>query len=213
MLDFNVSHSGDYCVLAGIWSDEEHPETSVGIDVTQIVRKKTRQDLDRFLDLMSRRQFTRTEWDTVEQANGDRQKCINFTRLWCLKESFIKSTGTGIAFNLNRIDFQLDKNNKYSITTDQLKGHLIDTTKVHFDGSPAPDWKFLETAIDDEHIVSIGYNIKTSDHDLVDQVKKQLGKGDFVEIAIESLVDSLKPMHSEDEGNWTIFSRRLTKSL
>lgn len=211
MLDFNISHSGDYCVLAGIWSDVEQPKITVGIDVTKIVKKNTKQELDRFLSLMSRREFTQSEWETVERAQSERQKCINFTRLWCLKESFIKSIGLGLSFRLHRIDFQLDEKYKYKITTEILKNNLITTTTVLIDGRRAPDWKFIETALDDEHIVAIGYNIKSGESCLMNQNCFDIGDC-FSEVSVESLIDSLTPIYTPKEENWIKFSSKSFKS-
>lgn len=207
MMDFNVSHSGDYCVLAGVWSSNEQPNIRLGIDLTKIVHKKTKQELDRFLSLMSRREFTRSEWETVERAQDDRQKCINFTRLWCLKESFIKATGLGLSFKLSRIDFRFDEDNKYNIQLEILRSRLLTTTKVLLDGQPATDWTFLETALDDEHMVAVGYNVQGATEDVPGRVNLP------EEISIESVVESLTPMRQTDERNWTIFSSRGTKPM
>lgn len=210
LLDFNVSHSGDYCVLAGVWSDDEIilPNLTVGVDVTKIVNKSSKQELNRFLDLMSRREFTKSEWKTVELAPNDRQKCINFTRLWCLKESFIKSIGQGLSFKLDRISFQPEDIN---ITIGYLKNNVIAGTKVYLDGLIADDWHFQETALDDEHIVAIGYNCPSTylsgSSVLVDNTSP------FVEITIDSLINALTPISKSNEDNWFQFSKRAIKSI
>lgn len=196
-LDFNVSHSGDFCVLVGYFSRAEQSEMSVGVDVTKIVRKDSREELERFLSLMSRREFSHSEWSTVEQAKTDRDKCINFTRLWCLKESYIKSIGLGLAFKLRRIEFIP----KHTIP----EGALIGDTKVLLDGSLAEDWRFLETAIDADHLVSIGYrssNLNATPLDL----------SPFEEVKIERMLTRLAPLTSWDNSNWIKFTQRSTKS-
>lgn len=201
-MDFNVSHSGDYCVLAGFYSNnEDEASMTVGVDITKIVNKNTEEELIRFLDLMSRREFLPNEWLTVERARSRRDKCINFTRLWCLKESFIKSVGLGLAFGLRRIEFtnlldsSIPRNPEY-----------ISDTKVILDGSLAKDWLFLETQLDDEHLVAIGHNLKSANQ------FNWIDMSPFEEIPITQLVDQLVPIHPLDEQNWYIFSRKPVKS-
>jgi 4'-phosphopantetheinyl transferase len=204
MIDFNISHSGDFCVLAGVWSQRESPAIKVGVDVTKIVKKDSKPELDRFLDLMSRRPFTRAEWDSVEKATSDRQKCINFTRLWCLKESYIKAIGLGLAFKLQRIDFKFPERHKWDVSTSTLRESVLDETTVMLDGQPATDWRFHETALDDEHIVALAYNISGTD------THGQLlpCKDTFQELSIQSIVESLSPLREANHDDWTIFSSR-----
>jgi 4'-phosphopantetheinyl transferase len=208
MVDFNVSHSGDYCVFAGVWSQTESPQIKVGVDVTKIVRKNSKAELDRFLDLMSRRPFTRSEWETVEKAACDRQKCINFTRLWCLKESFIKAIGLGLAFKLHRIDFKFAEQHKWDISTKILRQNMLADTTALLDGQPTTDWRFYETALDDEHIVALAYNILNMSQAGEIHFNSQL----FEELTPKSIVDSLVPIVEADEHNWTHFSSRNVKS-
>lgn len=214
VLDFNVSHAGNYCVLAGIFSNNSCPDMSIGVDVTKIVRKETQEELDRFLDLMSRRQFLPLEWDTVTRATSNRQKCINFTRLWCLKESLIKSNGLGLSFGLGRICFEVGAKWRYNITTDILRNSIISDTTVSIDNQRASDWIFQETALDDEHLVAVGYNLNDplnhtptntswSDH---------LDSSPFVEVTIDSLLASIIPIAGLNEENWLQYSAKRYKS-
>lgn len=214
VLDFNVSHSGDYCVLVGLFAEEGCQNLSVGVDVTKIVRKETQQDLDRFLDLMSRRQFLTREWDTVIKATSNRQKCINFTRLWCLKESFIKSNGLGLSFGLGRICFEPSERWRYNITTDILRNNIISDTTVSIDSQQAFDWCFQETALDDEHLIAIGYNLKNSPElSLTDfRWSDDLDKSPFAEVTIDSLVASINPITDPIEENWLKFAEKRFKS-
>lgn len=210
--DFNVSHSGDYCVLAGFWSHDPaaaNSKLTVGIDVTKIVAKKTRHELDRFLYLMSKREFLPEEWETVTRVTGDRQKCINFTRLWCLKESFIKSIGLGLSFKLDRICFRTGDQLKYNLDPEQLKGRPpLNDTRVLIDNQLASDWSFLETALDDEHLVAIGYNYPgLSSNERLDL------EGLFLELDIETLLEGITPIRTKDnDSNWTLFSSKAIKT-
>lgn len=209
LIDFNVSHSGDFCVLAGFWdfdklySNERQINSTVGVDVTKIIEKKTKQELERFLQLMSRREFLPSEWETVTSVDSDRQKCINFTRLWCLKECFIKSIGLGLKFELRRIEFKFSDNYKYNISTQLLKNNLLTDTRVILDGLVAKNWQFQETALDDEHLVAIGYNSSLESF--------QIDDGTFEEISVDCIRDSLTLMDNINEQNWFKFVQKGTK--
>lgn len=205
VFDFNISHSGDFCVLVGIWSYEECPEITVGVDVSKIVSKETRHELDRFLSLMSKK-FIPSEWEIVERVSDDRQKCVNFTRLWCLKESFIKSIGLGLKFSLNRISFEPAEKFKFCLNPKILKTEMLDSTKVLLDGRLADDWLFHETALDDDHLVAIGYNVKTSN-----VPSFNIDTRPFQELTMSSLMDELTVITEPREENWNLFNTKPSK--
>lgn len=214
LLDFNVSHSGDYCVFAGVWlhkAIEPIKAVRIGVDVTKIVKKKTTQELDRFLSLMSRREFTKEEWSTVERAGSERQKCVNFTRLWCLKESFIKANGLGLSFKLNQINFRFSETD---LSMGSLKNGFIESTTVLTSGKLASDWLFFETALDDEHFVALAYNIEAScpTQQAINNIAPQSGPP-FVELSVQSIVEALTPIDEVDDENWSKFSIKQIKSV
>lgn len=207
-IDFNVSHSGDYCVLAGLWSNSAcDSQLKVGVDVTKIVKKQSRQELDRFLELMSKREFLPQEWETVTSVSDDRQKCINFTRLWCLKECFIKSIGLGLTFKLDRICFQPSEQFRYNLNPGQIRSNLLLDTKVLIDGQPTSHWIFMETALDSEHLVAIGYH--DDQHEL--QPSLLATEEPFAELDIRSLIESVTTIRKNSEPEWAIFSSKPSK--
>lgn len=196
-IDFNVSHSGDYCVLVGYHNDKGS-NVMVGADVTQIIKKKSKHELDRFLDLMSRREFSENEWSNVALASNDQEKCLQFTRLWCLKECFIKAIGLGLAYDLKRIEFDLVEHS--------ISDKLSNSTRVKVDGCYSPEWQFLETQIDQDHLVAIGYHCNEDLHDL------DLNTN-FVHIEMSDLMDSLTPIQAEDDDmNWVKFIQKHSKT-
>lgn len=195
-IDFNVSHSGDYCVLAGCHNNLRY-EVKVGVDVTKIVKKNSKQELDRFLYLMSKREFLDTEWRKVTLAANDREKCVQFTRLWCLKESLIKAVGTGLAYDLRRIEFKLRDD-------EILSDNLSKTTTVKVDGIEDLNWRFLETRIDEDHLVAIGYHCRDDAYELDLETN-------FVPICLGDLMNSLTPIHKGDDANWDKFIKKHTK--
>eukprot|EP00058_Branchiostoma_floridae_P026098 XP_002611588.1 hypothetical protein BRAFLDRAFT_63764 [Branchiostoma floridae] len=99
LFSFNVSHSGDYAVLAA------ESRNVVGVDVMK-VDYPNRGDVPEFFRTM-RRQFTEHEWSTIKTPSSEWEQLKLFYRHWCLKESYVKALGVGIGFELQRIDFHL----------------------------------------------------------------------------------------------------------
>lgn len=87
--EFNLSHSGRYaaCAIA------DYP---VGLDM---------QILCSCSEKLVRRFFAKREQDIILSAN-DRDAA--FTRLWCRKESYLKTLGCGIRTELSSLDFSGD---------------------------------------------------------------------------------------------------------
>ena len=78
-LHFNISHSGDYVVLATA-------ESEIGIDIEKIAP---------YSAPVAERCFTPEEQLWLELQNNDEA----FYRLWCAKESVMKALGTGFSMN------------------------------------------------------------------------------------------------------------------
>jgi len=108
ILDFNISHSGDYVVCA--MSDS----SKLGIDVEKI---------DNDIDISNFKfQMLDEEWDRI---NISEQKADMFYNYWTEKESVIKAEGTGLQNSLKSF---IVKNNR---TT--LKSKLWYITKIPID--------------------------------------------------------------------------------
>ncbi|KAM7286804.1 L-aminoadipate-semialdehyde dehydrogenase-phosphopantetheinyl transferase isoform X5 [Ixodes scapularis] len=95
--DFNVSHQGDFSVLAA-----DH-YSKVGVDVMKI-EYSGGKTVGEFFSLM-RRQFTPGEWRFIEGPGTERDLLRRFYRLWSLKESFVKAEGVGLGIDLQRLNF------------------------------------------------------------------------------------------------------------
>ncbi len=87
---FNISHSGDECVC--IVSDKE-----IGIDI-QLIGKYNPKTAEYVC--------SDHELDLIENSND---KAAEFTRIWTIKESYVKYTGNGISSDLKKIDTMLLK--------------------------------------------------------------------------------------------------------
>jgi len=102
--NFNVSHEGDFVVIAS------EPVLICGVDCAapqQLRRGKvhTMESIHQTFGKM----FTQYEWETIFAAGEtDTEKEDCFRCHWSLKEAFTKARGDGIAFELGRCEFVLD---------------------------------------------------------------------------------------------------------
>ena len=86
-LFFNLSHSkGRVCAAISTTGE-------IGVDV---------QKKSAFSKNMKKRVFTENECLLGEKQADE---CAFFTRLWAIKESYLKNTGTGIAFDIRSLNF------------------------------------------------------------------------------------------------------------
>lgn len=89
---FNLSHSGKYAV--GAFSRYE-----VGIDIEQIQKQSME---------LAKRFFAPQEYDFLMQQQPHLRDEM-FTRIWCLKESYIKAVGRGMSISLDSFYFLIDQ--------------------------------------------------------------------------------------------------------
>ena len=97
-LHFNLSHSGDYAVVA--ISDKP-----VGIDIER--KRKDRIKI-------ARRCFCREEYEDIISRNDELSREEKFLEYWTLKEAYIKYAGKGLAIPLNSF-LVVDNNDGYTI--------------------------------------------------------------------------------------------------
>lgn len=168
-LNFNVSHDGHFVVLAG----EE--DITIGIDIMRNCYKGGRS-LKEFFRLMHRN-FHLNEWAYIN--NGiDIKKMRSFYRIWCLKESYVKATGTGLTIDLKKICF---------VPKNELKKDLIlSDTKLFIDGKLMSDWSFHEHLYDD-------YTITVC-------IKGSITPVNFKLITFQDLITNAEMITEEDEN-------------
>lgn len=99
---FNISHSNRTIVL--VISDKE-----IGVDVEYFVYKES----------VVRNYFTNNEQNEILNSTN---KVYDFTRIWVMKEAFVKMKGIGISYGLINVDttkikeqIELIENEKYLI--------------------------------------------------------------------------------------------------
>ncbi|XP_021236241.1 L-aminoadipate-semialdehyde dehydrogenase-phosphopantetheinyl transferase isoform X2 [Numida meleagris] len=138
--NFNVSHQGDYAVLAA------EPELQVGIDIMK-TNLPGSSSIPNFFRIM-KRQFTEAEWHVIKSMNNEWMQLDMFHRHWALKESFLKAIGVGIGFNLQRIEFH--------VSPLQMEiGKVYNETQMLLDGEKEEEWTFEETRLDDCHHIAV----------------------------------------------------------
>lgn len=89
-LEFNISHSGEYvAVMLG--------DTTLGVDIERCNRSSNAL----IKKLCSERE--------KEYILSQQDESSAFIRLWTLKESYIKATGSGMSFPLDKINFDMSR--------------------------------------------------------------------------------------------------------
>jgi 4'-phosphopantetheinyl transferase len=89
-LQFNVSHSEEMAVYAFAW------EMPLGIDLEHI---RALSDLE----AIAHRFFSPGEWAAIEAMRPE-ERIDAFFRCWTRKEAYIKATGDGLSYPLNKFD-------------------------------------------------------------------------------------------------------------
>ena len=139
--DYNVSHAGDWVVLAA------DIRGRCGVDTMRLTDSRVDR-LDHFFRLMQR-QFTASEFSAIRgtgQEDGKAIQLSRFFRNWSLKESYVKATGTGITVDLQSLNFL--------VAGAVEVGRVESGTRLELAGQPA-DWRFEESLLDEDHIVSV----------------------------------------------------------
>ncbi|MBQ9278662.1 MAG: 4'-phosphopantetheinyl transferase superfamily protein [Lachnospiraceae bacterium] len=109
-LKYNISHSGDYVVLAYTMDKDI---ASVGIDVEKV---KVRDD-----DMkVANRFFTKEEIDYISDGLECSDVDMRFYKIWTMKEAFLKLTGKGLGLRLD----------SFSVNPDELSISLTDNDVV-----------------------------------------------------------------------------------
>ncbi|XP_023215705.1 L-aminoadipate-semialdehyde dehydrogenase-phosphopantetheinyl transferase-like [Centruroides sculpturatus] len=174
LLDFNLSHQGDYCVCAAEINNK------VGIDVMKISYTGGKS-ISEFFNLM-RRQFTSKEWDFIELPGLEMEKLGRFYRLWCLKESYVKAIGVGISYSLQQLSFCCKSPNLQMdiVTTD---------TELYINNERETSWTFQETLLDKQHCVAVAINKSQKDEDFIPNFKL---------LTYQDLIENAEPLSEQD---------------
>ncbi|MAE71108.1 MAG: phosphopantetheinyl transferase [Gemmatimonadetes bacterium] len=111
-LEFNLSHSGDWALLAFAW------RRLVGVDIEKVDR---RGDRDRIVS----RFFSERELRAY-RALAPEQREIAFFDVWTRKEAFIKAHGKGVLLGLDRFDVDFAPNAPAALLETRVQGDRTD---------------------------------------------------------------------------------------
>jgi len=109
---FNISHSGDWVVLAF-----DNDGIEVGVDVEKICKIDYNGITKRF--------FSKEEYEFLNNHSSRKEMLKNFYMLWTLKESYAKMLGIGLSLPLN--SFSVIEN---SFIKEQIKEK--ETNKMYY---------------------------------------------------------------------------------
>ncbi|XP_061184564.1 L-aminoadipate-semialdehyde dehydrogenase-phosphopantetheinyl transferase-like [Saccostrea echinata] len=185
-LSFNVSHNGDYAVLAASKSG------IIGVDV---MKYEVRTSVPQFFHTM-RRQFTESEWSQIQKSTEEREQLKTFYRLWCLKESYVKALGVGIGFEVSRLDF--------TFNTEYLEENVVTTdTFLKVDGVHLSEWTFEEHTMDN-HCIVVAHNQQNT---TMSDCDKESGRKfeHFKVLQLNDLVQCASSLCDPDEEFWEQF--------
>ncbi|XP_069615325.1 L-aminoadipate-semialdehyde dehydrogenase-phosphopantetheinyl transferase isoform X3 [Ranitomeya imitator] len=185
---FNVSHQGDFAVLAA------ESELQVGVDIMKTDRPGS-GSTEEFFRIMHR-QFTEREWRSIKHAGSDGAQLDMFYRHWALKESFTKAIGVGLGFNLQRIEFEVSP-------VHMELGKVYTQTKMRLDDDEDEDWSFEEALLDEKHHVAVALGGKDTNK------PPQSQEGTlFTVLTYEELMASSLPITPEDLDFWDNFQSK-----
>ncbi|KAI7826092.1 4'-phosphopantetheinyl transferase superfamily [Gamsiella multidivaricata] len=154
-ISFNISHHGNWVLLVGDTSVES--TLRLGIDVMDFQKQVPEESFDTFLRCFQD-QFTKGELAFMNSAPLDQDASSRsddqfrrFYRLWCLKESVVKTLGVGIDFNLQSFEFVIQ--NEEEVLEPTLSTRM--DVYVPSDLLPREGWFFEEALLDQDHCYAI----------------------------------------------------------
>ncbi|XP_070685739.1 L-aminoadipate-semialdehyde dehydrogenase-phosphopantetheinyl transferase [Pempheris klunzingeri] len=189
---FNLSHQGDYAVLAA------EQGLQVGVDIMKTTTPGS-SSVPEFFRIMTR-QFTAHEWSVIQSAGSEHQQLAAFYRHWALKESFIKAIGTGLGFNLQRVEFHLSSE---ALT----QGRVLRQTKMYLDDEQEEDWILEESLLDSDHHVAVALGPVGEPGSAC--LRPSLPPPTtFTLLSFSDLIASASPLTEEDPAYWDSFKMK-----
>ena len=188
--DFNVSHAGNFTVFVAQTSVD-----SIGVDVMGLNDKRfERSDkkIQEFFRIMNK-QFTQSEWDQIKSSQNP---LATFFRFWTLKESFLKAHGDGLAWDLQRLNFDVK-------SSDLFQSKIFRESVLSIDGNLDQNWIFEEAIIDSEHCISTALK-NSSDDSQVTPAFEVL----HMDHVLDDLVEFNDP-NGDNEHEWRHFLNQI----
>ncbi|CAH0729116.1 unnamed protein product, partial [Brenthis ino] len=172
-VNFNVSHQGDYVVLAG------NTKKNLGIDVMKI-EPPANKNIQEFFRIMNR-QFSSFEWAKIRSYSSELEQVASFYRMWCLKESYVKNIGLGVTIPLVDISF--------CVKSELKVGELVTDTKLYVKNVLKEDWMFEETLLDDKHAVAVAIQVDSDE---------KITPVEYAFLTFDDVVKEAKPLNERD---------------
>ena len=105
---FNLSHSGEYAVLA--YSEIGSEKTSVNLSAESSSLYAIGVDIQQIRTLRERMQERILhENEQVPEGLSPEEETLFLNRIWCIKESYVKMTGDGLALDFRKIFIDFEK--------------------------------------------------------------------------------------------------------
>ncbi|ETN74013.1 4'-phosphopantetheinyl transferase family protein [Necator americanus] len=149
--------------------------------------------------------FTEGELQMMRSAVSEREKWTAFYRIWCLKESVLKATGTGLVKDLRTLDFHTT-NEKHT------PGCFITSTTWSENGVPRDNWLFEESFVNENHCVAVGRILSESKKITLKREQLQLKKKFFSFVPFERLLDGSSVVNPIEDGGAAEFAEFIAKS-
>ncbi|KAF9352185.1 hypothetical protein BGX34_000131 [Mortierella sp. NVP85] len=189
-VSFNISHHGDWVILAGDTSLES--PIRLGVDVMDFQEQVPGESFESFSSCFHE-QFTTTELDYMKAAphdpdapNSTNNQLKRFYRMWCLKESVVKALGVGIDFNLQSFEF---------IAQEEETAKPITSTKMRVyepsDNFKEEGWVFEEALLDDNHCYAIAAHLGTEEE--VENGESIMNGSEIQRLGWQELLQDAKP--------------------
>lgn len=134
-IDFNVSHSGSYAIIA-------ISEKKIGCDIEHIKGRDYH---------VAKRYFSETETAWMEEAES---KDEAFYRIWTARESYSKSTGEGILLEFDRYEIRPDSGRTEPEDVLDKEADYLGSCEVIRDGK-LQECIIFQWLYDKEYIISI----------------------------------------------------------
>lgn len=123
-LIFNISHSGDWLVIAVVCQTESHAMNELGVDI-----ERYRESTNIYPIL--NHYFTTEESESLLALPNNKQR-DRFFDLWALKESYIKAKGLGLALSLKSFSFDFSEAKTADLNV--IANHEIERTLTIHNG-------------------------------------------------------------------------------
>lgn len=210
-IQFNISHSGDYAIIAALIFPKKYFDLNIGCDVMKVINSsqtycsKNENFLVEFkkIENIIEKQFTERESAFIKSKQTYKDKLIAFYRIWCLKESYSKAIGMGLNFEFQNMEFVLNSDF-------DRENQFVTDTNLFIENKEICNCRF------DEHYDEYDLHIMTIC--AIDNNQNQpnfKNKSRFVELYINDLKEIIIPLENirlkKDfyEGFWLNFTKML----